>query len=91
MDESVQILHGNVLFYLKNNFYRYCIYALNHKLINLQNNQEIDIEYFIKDNKKTGGKYIRKVGIIKKIDYVSKKIILIDKTIIPIENIINIK
>ena len=64
---------------------------INDKLINLKNNDEIDIEYFVKDSKKLGGKYIRKIGIIRKIDYTFKKIILMDKTVIPIKNIINIK
>lgn len=64
---------------------------LNEKLINLKNNQEINIEYFVKDNKKSGGKYINKIGIIKKIDYIKKEIIFIDKTTINIDNIIKIK
>lgn len=63
---------------------------INDKLINLEDNQEITIEYFIKDKKKVGGKYIKKVGIVKKIDYITKEIKLFDKTVIPIENIINI-
>ena len=64
---------------------------INDTLINLKNNQEISIEYFIKDNRKAGGKYITKKGILKKIDYIKKEIILIDKTIINIDNIIKIQ
>ena len=64
---------------------------INNILINLNKNQEVMIEYFIKDNKKTGGKYIKVSGIIKKIDYINKEIIMIDKTKISINNIINIK
>lgn len=64
---------------------------INNKLINLDTNQEVSIEYFVKDNKKTGGKYITKTCKIKKIDYIKKEIIMIDKSIIPINNIINIK
>lgn len=64
---------------------------INDKLINLKNNQEINIEYFVKDSRKSGGKYINKIGIIKKIDYIKKEIIFIDKTIIKIDNIIKIK
>ena len=63
---------------------------INDKLINIKKNQEIDIEYFIKDNRKTGGKYIKRKGIVKKIDYIEKNIILFDKVIISFENIINI-
>ena len=64
---------------------------INEKLIKLQNNQEIEIVYFIKDNKKTGGKYITKKGIIKKIDYIKKSIMFTDKTNILISNILSIK
>lgn len=66
-------------------------YQLNNKIINLKNNQEINIEYFIKDKYKSGGKYITKNGFIKKIDYLKKELIMQDKTIISIDNIINIK
>ena len=65
--------------------------ALNNKLLEIKNNQEITVEYFIKDNRKTGGKYIEKKGFVKKIDLIYKHIILFDKTIIPINDIINIK
>lgn len=64
---------------------------INNKLINLDINKDISIEYFIKDSRKSGGKYITKTGRIKKIDYIRKEIIMIDKSIIPINNIINIK
>ena len=63
---------------------------INEKLINIGTNQKVSIEYFVKDRKKTGGKYITISGIVKKIDYVKKEIIFEDKTIINIENIINI-
>ena len=64
---------------------------INNKLIALNNNQKVTIEYFVKDNRKTGGKYITKPGIIKKIDYIKKEIILTDKSSIYIDNIIEIK
>lgn len=64
---------------------------INNKLINLNDNEEVIIEYFIKDKVKNGGKYIIKKGIIKKIDYIKKQIIMMDKTIILIENIIDVK
>ena len=64
---------------------------LNSKLTKLDINEETSIEYFIKDCRKSGGKYITKTGKIKKIDYIKKEIIMIDNTVIPINNIINIK
>ena len=64
---------------------------INEKLIKLQNNQEVEIIYFITDKRKTGGKYITKKGFIKKIDYVEGNIIFLDKTKILISNILSIK
>ena len=64
---------------------------INEKIINITSNQEIELIYFEKDNKKTGGKYINKKGIVKKIDYIKKSIIFTDKTNILISNIFNIK
>lgn len=52
---------------------------------------EVEIEYFIKDQKKTGGSYNLKKGIIKRIDTYNKKIIFEDKERINIDDIVNIK
>ena len=49
------------------------------------------ITYFVKDNKKKGGKYISTSKLVKKIDKVYKKIIFTDKTSINIDDIIDIK
>lgn len=51
---------------------------------------EVKFTYFVKDKNKAGGKYIEKTGIIKKIDKISKYIILKDNTKIPISEIINV-
>lgn len=57
---------------------------------NIKDKPEITITYFIKDDKKIGGEYINKTSNINKID-ISKNIILLrDKTIISIDDIINI-
>ncbi len=64
---------------------------INDKLIRLEKNQEVNLEYFVKDNKKTGGKYIKKKGLVKKIDYIKKEIIFMDRTIIKIDNITKIQ
>ena len=52
---------------------------------------EITITYFIKDSKKSGGKYQDYTGIIRRIDKVNKKIIFYDKKIISINDITDIK
>ena len=58
---------------------------------NINQMQEAIYTYFVHDNKKDGGKYITKKGILKRIDKNNQKVILIDKTIIPIKEIINIE
>lgn len=67
---------------------------LNNKLQtilkNIKDNPEITFTYFIKDNKKQGGKYIKVKGNVKKIDITNGYIILNDKTKIIIKDIINI-
>ena len=63
---------------------------LNYILENLNINPQIIFTYFVYDKKKIGGKYIEKVGIVKKIDLIEKYILLTDKSKIPIEEIIDI-
>lgn len=67
---------------------------LNNKLQYILNNIDLNpiitFTYFKKDNKKSGDKYIKKEGIIKKIDTIEGNIILKDKTKIKIEDLINI-
>lgn len=52
---------------------------------------EVAITYFVPDKRKSGGAYIDKVGIIKKIDDMEGKIIFDDNTKIPILDIYSIK
>ena len=49
------------------------------------------ITFFIKDNKKSGGKYITKEVNIKSIDMIYNKLITTRKETINIEDIINIE
>lgn len=67
---------------------------LNNKLQFILKNidlfPEITFTYFVNDNQKSGGKYIEKTGIIKKIDNINGLIILKDKSKIKINDIINI-
>lgn len=65
---------------------------LDNKINLLEQINEIaKITYFIKDNKKIGGKYIEKEEYIKKIDKLKKIIIMQDNTIIKINDILNIE
>ena len=52
---------------------------------------EVSVLYFIKDKKKSGGDYCEYIGIIRRIDKVNGKIIFIDKTVIDLKDIIDIK
>ncbi len=61
-------------------------YIISYKL-----SEEIEIKYFIKDQKKQGGCYKTISSQVKRIDEVEKEVILIDKTKIKIDNIIDIK
>lgn len=68
--------------------------VLNNKLQfileNVKYKPEIKFTYFVYDEKKTGGKYVEKTGVVKKIDTVEQYVLLKDKTKIPILEIINI-
>lgn len=56
----------------------------------LKDKPEISITYFVPDTKKDGGEYITVSGIVRKINSFSQSIILIDNTVIPISEIIDI-
>lgn len=68
---------------------------LNNKLQliidNIKDNPEIIFTYFIQDDKKSGGKYIDITGNVRKIDTIKGIVILLDKTKIPINEIIDIR
>ena len=51
---------------------------------------QVTITYIVPDVKKAGGEYITKMNRLKKIDEYKKTIILDDKTIIPINEVIEI-
>ena len=63
---------------------------LQYVLEKIKLKPEIIFTYFVYDDKKIGGKYVEKIGIVKKIDMVEQYVMLIDKTKIPILEIINI-
>ena len=72
----------------------YVLDELNEKLCilkkNLSERVEVKITYFKKDLKKTGGRYLEKQGIIKKIDEFKGCVIFGDGVIIPVDDICEI-
>ena len=71
-----------------------CARILNEQINYLNNHikehQIVHITYFVKDEKKAGGKYITDIGQVKSIDLVNKFIKLNNNMIIKFTNIINI-
>lgn len=68
---------------------------INNKLnkINelIKNSPEVEITYFIPDEKKDGGKYITEIGNVKRIDYINRFIKLTDNKKIILNDVIDIK
>ena len=52
---------------------------------------EVSVIYFVKDKKKSGGDYKEYTGKIRRIDKVNGKIVFMDKIIIDLNDIIDIK
>lgn len=65
---------------------------INNQLLYLIENKDVvaSYTYFIKDKYKKGGSYITVVGNIKKVDLDNHKIMLEDKTVVNIEDIVAI-
>jgi len=53
----------------------------------LDNRPEVTLTYFIPDKKKSGGAYLPVTGIVKKVDAYERRIIMADRTSIPIDQI----
>lgn len=51
---------------------------------------EVEITYFLPDVKKSGGSYITKKGIIKKLDLSKRRVIFEDMDVIPLDDIYDI-
>ena len=62
---------------------------INRKLVYLIDNKDIiaTYYYFVKDKKKKGGKLIKKIGSIKKLDIDNRRIIFKDNSILLIDDI----
>ncbi len=56
----------------------------------LPEHPEVSITYFLPDARKDGGEYITVTGCVKKIDHYERRIILMDGTLIPIHEVIQI-
>lgn len=52
--------------------------------------REVSITYFAADQKKDGGAYVTRTGIVKRIDGVQRLVIMRDGTIIPVDDIAEI-
>ena len=57
---------------------------------NLDENPPVSITYFVQDARKEGGAYISAAGAVKKIDEYERTVTMRDKTVIPIDDIIEI-
>lgn len=64
---------------------------LNYLNDHIKDNNKVIITYFIKDEKKSGGNYTHKTGIIKRINPVESKIKFTDNSTVYINDIINIE
>ncbi len=66
--------------------------VLDEKLrLLLETGGEGMITYFLPDERKDGGAYVAKLGTIKKIDPLEGRVILTDRTAIPIKDILEIE
>ena len=62
---------------------------INRKLVYLIDNKNVFATYmiFVKDSKKKGGKLVKKIGCVKKLDIDNRRIILNDNTSLLIDDI----
>ena len=67
---------------------------LNGKLQRLATSdeqEEVSITYFVPDEKKSGGAYVTKMGIVLKVREYEKDVVMDDGTEIPIDDIVSIE
>lgn len=76
LDESTKYITDVKLQMLKHNIYKH---------------PKITVVYFKADNRKKGGEYITYTGNVKKIDSYNKTIIMLDKKVINIAMIVDVK
>ena len=64
---------------------------LNRLLDRLDEQPEISVTYFVPDERKSGGKYVDKVGVVRIFDSYSQEFVFMDKSRLNIQDIISIK
>lgn len=64
---------------------------LNRLLDNLDEQQQISVTYFVPDEKKSGGKYVEKQGVVRIFDSYAQELVFMDKTRINIQAISRIE
>ena len=68
---------------------------INRRLLSLKKHPDrfrtVRIEYFLPDKKKSGGSFETAAGQVEKVDEAAQKLILSDGTIIPFDDILDIK
>ena len=64
---------------------------LNRLLDSLDEQPEISVTYFVHDEKKSGGKYVEKVGVVRIFDSYSQELVFKDRFRINIQDIFKIE
>ena len=64
---------------------------LNQLLDRLDEQPQISVTYFVPDEKKSGGKYVEKVGMVRIYDSYAQELVFMDKSRLNIQDIISIK
>ena len=64
---------------------------LNRLLDSLDEQRSISVTYFVPDEKKSGGKYVNKVGVVRIYDSYAQELVFTDKFRIKIQDIIQIE
>ena len=64
---------------------------LNRLLDSLDEQPEISVTYFVPDGKKSGGKYVEKVGVVRIFDSYSQELVFKDRFRINIQDIFKIE
>ena len=57
------------------------------RLLQSEDNLEVEITYFLPDKRKSGGQYRTVTGTIKKVDGIEGRIVLTDGTVIPLDSV----
>lgn len=61
------------------------------RLLQSEDNLEVEITYFLPDKRKSGGQYRTVTGTIKKVDEIEGRLLLTDGTVIPLDSVSDIR